>query len=100
VTSYGCKGGDHNVKGPKRGHKTGPGRGRHHDEKFQDAPPRLMNRAIHASMKDDSIKVSKHPSSKHMHKHLMKKLSKLSLGREHAHVMKSMHKGHDRVRSS
>jgi hypothetical protein len=99
VTSYPCTVKSHAAKGPKRGHKTGPGRGRHHDEPFQDAPPRLMNRTMHASLRDDSAKVAHHPSHTRMHRRLSKKLRGLALGREHAKVMGSMHKGRDRVRS-
>lgn len=97
MPSYRCSVRNHNQQGPKRGHKTGPGRGRHHDEPFQNAPPRLMNRTIHASLRDDSAKMAHHPSHKRMNHRLTKKLRGLSLGREHAAVMSSMHKGHDRM---
>jgi hypothetical protein len=95
--SYACKADA--IKG-RRGHKTGPGRGRHHDEKIEDSPPRLLNPAVHESEKRANAAVEDHPMSIRLQRRQLRHLRDRyhsTVGKEFNKVMGSMHPGKHRV---
>jgi len=96
-TAYPCKA--DKVKG-RRGHKTGPGRGRHHGEAIEDAPPRLTNPAVHKAQKEADKQVEMHPMSHRLQRRQLRHLRtryKQTVGPEFNKVMGSMHPGKHRT---
>lgn len=96
-TAYKCSAGP--VKG-RRGHKTGPGRGRHHGESMEDRPKYLTNPATLEAQNRDDRKVDEHPMSHRLKRRQLRHLRgryKNAVGPEFNKVMASMHPGKHRV---
>lgn len=85
----------------KRGHKTGPGRGRHHNEAIEDGPPRLMNHAVGEGHKRSDASAEEHPMTRRLKHRQLRKLRNAvrnhAQGSEMGKVMGSLHPGKHRV---